>query len=551
MAIVKKKISELKESSSLSGLYTVGTQETKGEDEFGQPVIRQESVKIGLEFIKESTEEATDAADNANSAAQTAAQAAENATDAAAAASAAAEEANNATAAATEATENANTQAEYAKAQGDYALEQAIANKSGILLDTTLSPDEVNAKMTEILQAFLINPAVLITIKADIETEGQPEYKWFNYAVTDYSDNGETQTLTLLSETTTDNNRLSVKIVGTGTGNSITNTRITISQTPFVTDNWENIPEEIPDNDDNFLFNNGTDNKKISTKNLTDKIVIPNIKIGSTNLISQSVFGNCPWIENYENGYYTINQQIAFSQTEAGGKDLFGLFEKYKQNTQYTLSGEAQCLTTGNKGLIIYVVYTDGTQDTVTTNGAFPSDLTPFSFTTAKEKTVSRFKASFYDTGGDKTKIKVKLEEGNIASAWSPAPEDFAPFVDYTNLEEQIVPGEFWTGVDNVKRQVYIRTFIGNIPNIDDVFSRYVYLSDFFCNEVEIVRGTVGLRTAKSSLMYGETALNSHRYWDIVILGTDEYVPGRILLDASCSFFKNAPYSITIKYTKM
>lgn len=37
---------------------------------------------------------------------------------------------------------------------------------------------------------------------------------------------------------------------------------------------------------------------------------------------------------------------------------------------------------------------------------------------------------------------------------------------DYTSLTEQLVPGEFWVGVDGIKRQVYVQTFIGTInPN--------------------------------------------------------------------------------------
>ena len=504
MAIIKKKISELEESSSLSGLYTVGTKETVREDEFGQPVIRQESVKIGLEFIKESTEEATDAADNANSAAQTAAQAAENATDAAAAASAAAEAANNATAAATEATENANTQAEYAKAQGDYALEQAIANKSGILLDTTLSPDEVNAKMTEILQAFLINPAVLITIKADIETEGQPEYKWFNYAVTDYSDNGETQTLTLLSETTTDNNRLSVKIVGTGTGNSITNTRITISQTPFVTDNWENIPEEIPDNDDNFLFNNGTENKKITKNNLIG--LVPYIGENRCDVSYFSLYANNVGNTVIPDGFAKYNPLFEIGKT-------------------YVISGYTNGEPTGQ----IQIQTTSGY-----TNYNFN---TPFTIT---EEVINLYFRGTPDILN--TFSKIKIEEGTRATPFIPG--NIVPVLDYTNLEEQIVPGEFWLDEDGIKRQVYCQSFVGTLNTESDSTALLNGV-----HNVQIVQGYINYQNKYNMpffSIHGNGNVIQTTYLTSVYVSNTYHT---IWINADTGL-RGAKYAITVKYTK-
>ena len=504
MAIIKKKISELEESSSLSGLYTVGTKETVGEDEFGQPVIRQESVKIGLEFIKESAEEATDAADNANSAAQTAAQAAENATDAAAAASAAAEAANNATAAATEATENANTQAEYAKAQGDYALEQAIANKSGILLDTTLSPDEINAKMTEILQAFLINPAILITIKANTGTEEQPEYKWFNYTVTDHSNNGETQTLTLLSETTTDNNRLTAKIVGTGTGNSITNTRVTISQTPFVTDNWENISEEIPNNNDNFLFNNGTKNKKITKNNL----------IGLVPYIGEN---RCQISD------FTITTNTGNNQLPPNGFSKYDpLFEAGKT---YIISGYRN----GNKGGQILI--DDGEIKIIDFYAPFTvaSDINTIYFRSETPSSVVSYNS-------------VKIEEGTKATPFIPG--NIVPILDYTNLEEQIVPGEFWLDEDGIKRQVYCQSFVGTLNTESDSTALLNGV-----HNVQIVQGYINYQNKYNMpffSIHGNGNVIQTTYLTSVYVSNTYHT---IWINADTGL-RGAKYAITVKYTK-
>lgn len=145
---------------------------------------------------------------------------------------------------------------------------------------------------------------------------------------------------------------------------------------------------------------------------------------------------------------------------------------------------------------------------------------------------------------------KIKIEEGTKATPFIPG--DTASIIDYT-LEEQIVPGEFWIGQDGIKRQVYMKTFIGNTPDLDEssTVGRYVYLTDFFCDEVEILRGIVGRRTAKTSKIYGDNSLNTTYYWDVIILGNEGAgAQGKILLDASYSSFRNMPYSITIKYTK-
>ena len=154
---------------------------------------------------------------------------------------------------------------------------------------------------------------------------------------------------------------------------------------------------------------------------------------------------------------------------------------------------------------------------------------------------------------GDILNARIKIEPGTIATPWCPNANDIVVKPDYTILSEQIDPGELWLGQDGVKRQVYIRTFIGNTPDLDESspVGKYVYLTDFFCDEVEIVRGIVGRKTAKTSKGYGDNSLSTTNYWDVIILGNEGAgTQGKILLDASYSSFRNTPYSITIKYTK-
>lgn len=65
---------------------------------------------------------------------------------------------------------------------------------------------------------------------------------------------------------------------------------------------------------------------------------------------------------------------------------------------------------------------------------------------------------------------KVEKEEGKGLSSndYTDADKEKLtgiPVLDYTSLEEQVVPGEFWFGHDGVRRQVYARAFIGEITN--------------------------------------------------------------------------------------
>lgn len=61
---------------------------------------------------------------------------------------------------------------------------------------------------------------------------------------------------------------------------------------------------------------------------------------------------------------------------------------------------------------------------------------------------------------------KVEKEDGKVLSSndYTDAEKEKLagiPVLDYTSLEEQIVPGEFWFGSNGSKKQLYMRTWIG------------------------------------------------------------------------------------------
>lgn len=120
------------------------------------------------------------------------------------------------------------------------------------------------------------------------------------------------------------------------------------------------------------------------------------------------------------------------------------------------------------------------------------------------------------------------------------------PVLDYTSLEEQIVPGEFWLGTDGVKRQVYIRTFMGtipldfsNLPAYEDFKFRHLVISeelDYL--EIAVLKASVGITLPCSKLANMWYTLGVTRVSELVLILDD------------VSFLKGKPYSITLKYTK-
>lgn len=122
------------------------------------------------------------------------------------------------------------------------------------------------------------------------------------------------------------------------------------------------------------------------------------------------------------------------------------------------------------------------------------------------------------------------------------------PVLDYTSLEEQIVPGEFWLGTDGVKRQVYFRTFRGMTPAVlpsndqGKPYSHYFRLmSEPTTDHVAYVCGWVGHGQQGPHIQEA----SPDRYWRPQASGI-----GLLIWCYAASSYTNQPYCISLKYTK-
>lgn len=156
---------------------------------------------------------------------------------------------------------------------------------------------------------------------------------------------------------------------------------------------------------------------------------IGSLEIGGVNLVVVAKMKQSYVLNYTDDNFFVIQQHMAYVQTISGGRDFFNRLGLYETNTQYTISGVGRCMTSLNYGMALYIMYTDGSQDKCSPD--FPDVLTPFQFTSNPHKTIQRFVASYYSTGADNSAISVKLERGNIATAWSPSPEDM---LNHTNM---------------------------------------------------------------------------------------------------------------------
>ena len=146
---------------------------------------------------------------------------------------------------------------------------------------------------------------------------------------------------------------------------------------------------------------------------------------------------------------------------------------------------------------------------------------------------------------------KVDKEDGKVLSSndYTDAEKEKLagiPVLDYTSLEEQIVPGEFWLGADGVKRQVYLRTFMGTLPQdfsslpaYEDFKFRHLVISEELGYlEIAVVKASVDITLPGSKL--------ANMWYTFGVTRVSELV---LILD-DVSYLKGKPYSVTIKYTK-
>lgn len=345
-------------------------------------------------------------------------------------------------------------------------LEERISqSQSAILLDTTLTEEETNTQMSNILQAFLENPAIQVVIKANVPVEDAEEGAvlpaWFNYVMINHQEQviDETNTqhwLVLTAGATMNATSIYIGITATAMNDTVVSTNIQTSNTPFITNNWSDadIPEGIPTDNDKFLFNDGTKNKKITKRNLIDSVPY----IGE-NLVSKSAYISGTW--------YWFAQRMPFVTKIIGGET-------------YTLS--ADIISIQGNGFMWVLADTYGGDTYQTVMETRSSDLIgtrqSVTFVASKDYEIGAILGCMGTNEDGGTAKNVKLEKGAKATPYIPTGTDIPPIIDYTSLEEQIVPGEFCLGFDGTKKQVYIRTFYLTGTLSENSGTAYHYLTN-------------------------------------------------------------------------
>lgn len=160
-------------------------------------------------------------------------------------------------------------------------------------------------------------------------------------------------------------------------------------------------------------------------------------EIGGRNFIQQKFFNEEPWdaaILEKETIYKDkscmhISHSALFVNTSNGAESIFPDLT-FKENTQYTLRVE-WCATTSSSGIIGQMMlrfkYTDGTYSGIANTS---DDWEISTLVSEKGKTVSKI-ISWYNTLASGTYIaNMKLEVGDTATRWTPAPEDTQNEID-------------------------------------------------------------------------------------------------------------------------
>lgn len=160
----------------------------------------------------------------------------------------------------------------------------------------------------------------------------------------------------------------------------------------------------------------------------TDDTAVLNLEIGGRNLASLSIaqkagYSYEKYTHNGDADYWKFDISTLYSQTNSFNNDMFGL--TYKENTQYAISVRGRWLTEVTEGdtsygVRMYVDYTDGTRE----YGLFFVYGSDGSWTciTNASKSVKKI-GLIYNRHGYYA-MKIKIEQGNKVTAWTPAPED-------------------------------------------------------------------------------------------------------------------------------
>ena len=145
------------------------------------------------------------------------------------------------------------------------------------------------------------------------------------------------------------------------------------------------------------------------------------IEIGGRNLASNVNWKTFSAVVIEEDNIISFNAASLHTNVGMDG-NLFPDVE-FNVNTSYTISLYAKNNAPNRNGIAIDVIYTDGTKLRAVNDYYGNGSYRRLAFTTDKNKTVSRFSTSYWSNGIQWVK-NFKLEKGNKATDWSPAPED-------------------------------------------------------------------------------------------------------------------------------
>lgn len=195
---------------------------------------------------------------------------------------------------------------------------------------------------------------------------------------------------------------------------------------------------------------------KTELKTTDDKI--DNLEIGGRNLLPSSIFTD-KGIAGSTKELGPVNLQVMYNAFGLNGGYIFGTFE---ENTQYTFRvGAIQSAVdetwVGNTGPIFIFRYTDGTYDSANARINFlykdEAELVYKTLVSNSTKSVLNIYVTYgYGTCAWRF-YDMKLEKGNRATDWTPAPEDID--ADISAIESRVSTAE--TSITQNKNDIALR----------------------------------------------------------------------------------------------
>ena len=248
-------------------------------------------------------------------------------------------------------------------------------------------------------------------------------------------------------------------------------------------------------------LDSSTQNKITDANNKID-----NLQIGGRNLLSNSQF-----LKNFKPESMGVSwQDNVLTRLEVGNLNRYGIyydFANIKQSTNYVFSVEVQDLSSNGAILMSVGSLTHGSiWDNYGFIGTQQNGQISVKFTTASDETAIRFYIASTAVGTSARLVNAKLEKGNKATDWTPAPEDKANQSIIDNwAKDSIVNGE------TVINGGYIKTNTIKTDQlaVDDIFATGSAVMNIInAQEINANRITSGLLSAERINAYGLSILN-------------------------------------------